>query len=285
MQDTERIPIAKIVATCLGVALCGVETWLNAEHTANAEGWGSSLVTATVIASVSAAAALPLAERSWADGQKFKSAALCVFFVLMAGFSFSTSSGRLGGRHDAEVTTALAHNATLDIRREALTAAKKTAGDECKMRGPRCRASEEAVQAALKALQAAPVKVTEDSTAKAIAASPLLLPLAMQLGGFVLLAYGMAPRREIVREVQPEPIVESIAIATMDKPQALRFVLAKIRSSNNGYAPSIRALAAEIGMSHSTLATWMNEWVENGALARDGKKFIIPKRAKLKVVA
>jgi hypothetical protein len=285
MQDIERIPITKIVATCLGVALCGVETWLNAEHTASSEGWGSSLVTATIIASISAAAALPIAERTWVDGQKAKAVAMCVFFMLMAGFSFSTSSGRLGGKHDAEVTTALAHNATLEIRRESLSAAKKTAEDECKVRGPRCRASEDAVQAALKALQAAPVKVTEDSAAKAIAASPLLLPLAMQLGGFVLLAYGMAPRKGIARVAHPEPIVEPISIATMDKPQALRFVLAKIRSSEKGHAPSIRALATEIGMSHSTLATWMNEWVENGALARDDKKFIIAKKVKLKIVA
>jgi hypothetical protein len=43
-RPNKSIPLMKFVATGVGLALCGVDTWLNAEHIAHVEGWASSLV-------------------------------------------------------------------------------------------------------------------------------------------------------------------------------------------------------------------------------------------------
>ena len=59
----KSIPLMKFVATGVGSALCEVEVLLNAEHIAHVEGWASSMVAAVVVASIGAAAALPLATR------------------------------------------------------------------------------------------------------------------------------------------------------------------------------------------------------------------------------
>jgi hypothetical protein len=77
---------------------------------------------------------------------------------------------------------------------------------------PRCRDAEKAVTAARIALQTAPAAKTEASMETRLAAAtglsvevvalyqPLLFPLALQLGGFFFLAYGLAPQREDVLE-------------------------------------------------------------------------------------
>jgi hypothetical protein len=99
---TKTIPLMKFVATGVGLALCGVDTWLNAEHIAHVEGWASSLVAAVVVASIGASAALPLAERAAKTRQAAKAVGLALFFVVMVAFSFCASVERIGGKRDGE---------------------------------------------------------------------------------------------------------------------------------------------------------------------------------------
>jgi hypothetical protein len=213
----KTIPLMKFVATGVGSALCGVEVWLNAEHIARAEGWASSLVAAVVVATIGAAAALPLAERAAKAKQVAKAIGLALFFLLMVCFSFSASVDRVGGKRDGETVSARSDNERVRLAREAYKAAQKTAKAECATgQGKRCRTAEEAVTKARESLSAKPAERVEDSMAKRISAAmpfltvadietfqPLILPLGLQLGGFLMLALGLSPRR-----AEPEPKVE-----------------------------------------------------------------------------
>ncbi|MGA7329686.1 MAG: hypothetical protein WBX25_35700 [Rhodomicrobium sp.] len=207
-------PFMKFAATGVGIALCGGDTWLNAEHIARSEGWASSLVVVVILATIGAAIALPIAERCAKTKQPVKAGLLMLFFALMMLFSFSASVGRTGGKRDAETAAARADNTRVVLAREAYAAAQKAQEAECVKRGPKCRAAEEAVTEARKALSAKPAERVEDSGAERIAAifpsltaadvtlyQPLILPFSLQIGGFVMLAYGLSPRRE----PKPEP--------------------------------------------------------------------------------
>lgn len=214
-RSKHNTPIMKYVATGVGITLCGVETWLNAEHIAKTEGLVSSLVAAVVVASIGAAAALPLAERAAKASQKAKALGLALFFLLMVCFSFSASVDRVGGKKDGEIAAARTDNNRVALAREAYTTAQKAAEAECaKIRGTRCRAAEKTASEARKSLAEKPAERVEDSMAKRISAAmpfltaedvelyqPLVLPLALQLGGFLMLALGLSPKERI----EPKP--------------------------------------------------------------------------------
>jgi hypothetical protein len=209
-----RIPLTKFVATGTGLALCAVDTALNAEHIAHVEGWASSLVAAVVVASIGAAAALPLAERAAKTRQAAKAAGLALFFLVMVTFSFCASVERIGGKRDGETASARSDNERIKLLREGYDAAKKTADAECaKGQTKRCRTAEEAVNKAREGLTSKPAERVVDSMAVRISAAlpfltaadvelyqPLVLPFGLQLGGFLMLALGLSPRR-----TEPEP--------------------------------------------------------------------------------
>ena len=214
-RRSNNIPLMKFVATGVGIALCGVEFWLNAEHVAHVEGWASSLVAAVVVASIGAAAALPLAERAAKARQAAKAAGLALFFLLMVAFSFCASVERIGGKRDGETAAARADNTRVVLMREGYEAAQKTAAAECakSQASRKCRAAEEAVTKAREGLASKPAERVVDSMAVRISAAlpfltaadvelyqPLVLPLGLQLGGFLMLALGLSPRHR-----EPEP--------------------------------------------------------------------------------
>jgi hypothetical protein len=122
---------------------------------------------------------------------------------------------RRQGRRQAGTAAARADNTRVALAREAYAAAQKAMEAECVKRGPRCRAAEEAVTKARESLSAKPAEHVEDSGAARIAAifpslttadvtlyQPLILPFSLQIGGFVMLAFGLSPRRR-----EPEPKV------------------------------------------------------------------------------
>jgi len=251
-------PLDKIVAVIAAIPLVAAETGLNAEHLAATEGWASTLVLGAVGATLAAAIALPIAERALAKGYRIKAFGLGVFFLLMLAASFSTSVGRVGSKHDGDVSSAKGHNARMLLAQQAYDDARKTVEDECKKRGPLCRKAEDAVNAARAALAAVPAAKVEDPMARRLAAAsglseatvalyqPLLFPLALQIGGFFFLAYGFAPaarneapiidltaeiveQAEIVRDLQ---VVEPKAI---EKPKAKR----KAKPKAIAYQPAI----------------------------------------------
>jgi hypothetical protein len=115
------------------------------------------------------------------------------------------------------VAAGVAVNTRAELAREAYTAAQQTVADECKKRGPLCRAAEAAVVEARLQLQAAPAPKAADPAAQRLAAIlgisesaialyvPLILPTALELGGFLLLALGLsdgAPPRSTTKAVE-----------------------------------------------------------------------------------
>lgn len=245
----------KIVAVIAAVPLVAAETGLNAEHLAASEGWMSTLVLGAVGATLAAAIALPIAERALAKGYWLKAIGLGLFFVVMLASSFSTSVGRVGGKHDGDVSSAKGHNAKMALAQEAYTAAQKTVADECTRRGPKCRAAEDAVKAAREALAAVPAAKVEDPMARRLAAAsglseatvalyqPLLFPLALQIGGFFFLAYGFAPAKTEAPIIDVTPIVMESAeivreLKLIEKPKAKA---RKAKPKAIAYQPAIMA--------------------------------------------
>lgn len=211
------VPLDKIAAVFAAIPLIAAETGLNAEHIAHTEGWASTLVAGAIGATLAAAAALPIAERALVKGYWLKAIGLSLFFVIMLAFSFSTSVNRVGSKADGDAAASRGHNAKLELAKEAYEAAKASRQAECVSgRGTRCRAAEAAVTAARIAILAAPAPKAEASMETRLAAAtglsaatvalyqPLLFPLALQLGGFFFLAYGLAPKREIKLAVKAE---------------------------------------------------------------------------------
>lgn len=204
----KTISRAKIVATTIGVALCATDCWLSAEMVSRSEGtWLSSLVASVIVAAIGAAAALPFAERAAKQGEWLKSIILTLFFLTMVAFQFSTSVDRVGGKRDTDTASVHSDNQQVKLAQDAYDAAKKTAEAECaKVRGTRCRKAEDAENKAREKLSTKPAERVEDSMAKRLSSvtgltvenietyQPLTLPFGLQLGGFALLALGLAPR-------------------------------------------------------------------------------------------
>jgi hypothetical protein len=293
----ENIPVAKVVATFLGAAMCGVETWLNAEHIAHAEGWLSSLVAVAITASIGAASALPLAEHALKTGQPAKGLGLVVFFLVMAGFSLSASVGRVGGKLDGEISAARSDSRAAVLAKETYDEAKAAVGDTCTdtTRGStKCRKAQRALADARNAYQESPAERVGDPAADRIAAilpvtpeayrivQPLLLPFGLQLGGFLLLALGLAPGKP-----KPDPWTkkaEDKAAPTeiANEADAHRWLLDRILATpGRSLTTSGRELAGIAGIAPATFAVWLKKWAKEKKIvtARAGNKtvFTLPK--------
>jgi hypothetical protein len=218
---TQTTPVWKIAATVGGCALTGAAVWLNATHIAHTEGWGSPLVAAGVIVTLCAAVTPPFAERAAKTGQPAKAVLLWTFFALAV--SFSASIARSSGYASGKVATVEQANESAKLAKEAYEAAKQTQQDECKKRGARCRAAEDAVSAArAKLATSAPVQ-SADPGAERLAAvlgiqpgtvqlyAPLLLPIGLELGGFIFLEAGLAPTRRRDDEIAIATEVQEVA--------------------------------------------------------------------------
>ena len=245
-----------------GSALTGAAVWLNATHIAHIEGWGSPLVAAGVIVTLCAAVTPPFAERAAKTGQPAKAVLLWTFFALAVSFSLSLSASiaRSSGYASGKVATVEQANEGAKLAMEAYEAAKQTQQDECKKRGARCRAAEDAVTAARNALAtAAPVQSTDPGAERLAAVlgiqpstvqlyAPLLLPLGLELGGFIFLAAGLAPRRR--NGVNFEPVakrspaaakIAADAVATPPKRGTAAYYVARLQRDHPTIAVSVAA--------------------------------------------
>jgi hypothetical protein len=203
----QTIPYAKILAGMGGAGLTAAAVWLNAEHVAVAEGWNSPLVLAGVIVTLCAASAPPMAERAAKTGQPLKAAMIWLFFVLAVGFSLSASIARSSGYVAGKIASAESGNKAVQLAEEAYAAAKKSVEAECAKRGEKCRALEKKADDARAALMTAKPVQSADPGSERLAAVlgvdeasvqlyvPLLLPLGLEFGGFIFVAFGFAPRR------------------------------------------------------------------------------------------
>lgn len=223
-------PIWKIAATVGGIALTSVAVWLNATHIAHAEGWASPLVAAGIIITICAAFTPPAAERAAKTGQPVKAIVLWIFFSLAVLFSLSASISRSSGYADGKIASAGQINLKAQLAEEAYKSAQTTQADECKKRGSKCRAAEDAVKAARAALAtAAPVVAADPGSARLAAVlgiseatvamyGPLLLPLGLELGGFIFLAFGLSPAAR--RETELQPVAKPVAVEELATPIA-----------------------------------------------------------------
>ena len=268
---TQTTPIWKIAATAGGSALTGAAVWLNATHIAHTEGWGSPLVAAGVIVTLCAAVTPPFAERAAKTGQPAKAVLLWTFFALAVSFSLSASIARSSGYASGKVATVEQANEGAKLAREAYEAAKQTQQDECKTRGARCRAAEDAVTAArAKLATAAPVQ-SADPGAERLAAvlgirqstvqlyAPLLLPLGLELGGFIFLAAGLAPRYRNGLNFEPvarrSPAAATLirdAVATPAKRGTAAYYLARLQRDHPTIA--LRVAAGELSIYKACIA-------------------------------
>lgn len=146
---------------------------------------------------------------------------LWLFFALAVMFSLCASIARSGGHHDTEVARNEAVNMKAKLALENYENAKAVKEAECLgKRGPRCRAADARLETARMALALLPAPRIADPGAERIAHmvgvseanvalySPLALPLAMELGGFILLATGLAPPSKKARKAAPKTKVK-----------------------------------------------------------------------------
>jgi hypothetical protein len=269
---TQTTPVWKIAATVGGTALTGAAVWLNATHIAHTEGWGSPLVAAGVIVTLCAAVTPPFAERAANTRQPAKAVLLWTFFALAVSFSLSASIARSSGYASGKVATVEQANESAKLAKEAYEAAKQTQQDECKKRGTRCRAAEDAVTAArAKLATSAPVQ-SPDPGAERLAAvlgideatvqlyAPLFLPLGLELGGFIFLAAGLAPRYrnglnfELVARCSPAAAkLIRDGVATPAKRGTAAYYLARLQRDHPAVAA--RVTAGEISVYAACLET------------------------------
>jgi hypothetical protein len=247
---------------------------LYATHIAHTEGWGSPLVAAGIIVTLCAAVTPPFAERAAKTGQPAKAVLFWTFFALAVSFSLSASIARSSGYASGKVATVEQANEGAKLAKEAYEAAKQTQQDECKKRGARCRAAEDAVTATRAQLATVAPVQSADPGAERLAAvlgiqsstvqlyAPLLLPLGLELGGFIFLAAGLAPTRR--RD-------DEIAVAT-EAQEAAKSVLADATEMQE-----IAILVAEIAKPAATgtrayyLARLQREFPELAAQVASGE--------------
>jgi hypothetical protein len=209
------ISYSKLTAVLLGAGLIGVEIWTNVEFVAKSEGLVSSPVAMVVAASMGAAAALPFAEYAAKRRWRFLTSGFVLFFLLMAVYSIGASVDRIGSLRDGKTDSAKVDNGKARIARELYEVRKRTAESECTVRGSKCREAERLRDEALKALSEKPAERTVNSMAARISAVlpfasveqvelyyPLSLPIALQLGGFLMLAFGFAPEGTVAGQTR-----------------------------------------------------------------------------------
>jgi hypothetical protein len=303
---TQTTPIWKITATIGGTALTGAAVALNAQHIAHSEGWDSPLVAAAVIVTLCAACTPPFAERVAKTGQPAKAACLWLFFCLAVAFSLTSSIARSSGYASGKLAGVEQANTRSQLAQEAYVAAQAAQAAECVKRGPKCRAAEGAATAARNALAAAaPVQATDPGAERLAAVlgirqstvqlyDPLLLPLGLELGGFIFLAAGLAPRRSNGLKIEPvakrSPAAAKIAadaVATAPKRGSAAYYQARLQRDHPALAQ--RVVAGEISVYKASIKAGLRKaptrsakWTKADAytkLARVAGLFFRPRSA------
>ena len=235
----QTIPYSKILAAIGGTGLTAAAVWLNAEHVAATESWNSPLVLAGVIVTLCAASAPPMAERAAKTAQPLKATMIWVFFGLAVAFSLSASIARSSGYVAGKIASAESGNKAAKLAEEAYTAAKKSVEAECAKRGNKCRDLEKKADEARAALAAAKPVQSADPGSERLAAVlgvdeakvqlyvPLLLPLGLEFGGFIFLAFGFAPAYRREAETPGAAIAAEPVASPIEEPASAMQTIAK----------------------------------------------------------
>ncbi|HRD77976.1 MAG TPA: hypothetical protein PK264_18890, partial [Hyphomicrobiaceae bacterium] len=207
----------QFLAMGLGGALLALQTWLLYEHAAHAASLSPALLAAVPVVTVTLAALPILMEHCLRSRSWLKALGLLILFGLLVGYSLPQAIGRAGEARDAKIAEAIASTRPLELVTEELKRtltriddAEREMKAECKSGfGRKCEGWKRTLaerQASAKALRddiakLAPPKVGASDTPRIAAVlgiseatvnlyQPLFLPLAMELGVWVLLWIG-----------------------------------------------------------------------------------------------
>ena len=242
------------IAMALGGGLLGLQTWLLLEHALAAPGTSSALIASVPFVTVTLAAIPSLMEACLRARAPLKALGLLLVFGLLVGYSLPQAIGRAGEVRDVKIAEAKASHRPLRLLQEELRRALVRVDDadrevkrECTGGfGPKC----DGWQRTMAERQARADQLTGDiaklappkigaSDAPRIAAvlgiseaavnlyQPLFLPVAMELGVWVLLWLAFSPTmmREVPRSVSElpkpatvparpaDPVVDALAAA------------------------------------------------------------------------
>jgi hypothetical protein len=108
------------------------------------------------------------------------------------------------------------------------------------------------------------------------------LPPGLQLGGFLLLALGLAPGKPQADVWSRQPPAEAAPTAITTEAEAYRWLLDRILASpGRQLTASGRELATLAGVAPATFANWLKRWGAEKKIAavRSGNKtvFTLPK--------
>lgn len=290
----------KALASILGVAMVAPECWLNADYIAQGGNWAQPMVLATLVITIAGAAALPIAERVGKSGQPAKALALaCIFFPIVAAFSFATSTERSGARRDAIVAN---HQATAENRglsAKIVKDAENIRDRECanKHNGTTaCKRAEIALTGARNGLKndvTTAAQALEDGAVARLATLlsalgvserglqlylPLLMPFALLSGGFLFLAVGFAPGREPPASETPVKAEIAPAARAVSETEALTAVIKLVMAAHERKlsVPSRGKLAEMVGAAPTSMKRWLKKWDGDKLVLReDGGQIIL----------
>lgn len=273
-------------ALAVGAALIGIDTWMNTEFMYDLEKAITSLVVAIPVASVASAASLPFMERSWRSRQFFKAFGLFGLFVILASFSFSASVDRSGSSRDAAIDGKqgenLAFNRATTELNEALADRKKSQADMAREFEPICNKNPKRcpnwrtakgltetatlrIREARSRLNTVKAPQTVDSMSKRLAAllpmsekqiatyQPLLLPLALQLGGLLFVWFGTSS----APAPKPRPRRKNDVNSLSKKDQVLYWH--QYMLDLDGKTPSRQWLQEKVGCHKATISRALAE--------------------------
>ncbi|MCL4767758.1 MAG: hypothetical protein KJZ80_16140 [Hyphomicrobiaceae bacterium] len=228
----------QLVATAIGVGLVGYSAHLAWEHYQDP----SAPIAATVGAGM-----LHFGEVAWRSRERLRSVAFIALSMLAVAISLTAALDRVASAKDAAIQSRQSENlarnlaqTAADDARAALETAEAAALAECKTgRGPKCLGLEARADAARQravearaALANAGAQIAEDSGAARLATvlpftaaqislyQPLMLPVWLELGGILMLTFGLS-RPTQAKEVAPiaQPVA-AMEPAEMPAPKA-----------------------------------------------------------------
>jgi hypothetical protein len=171
---------------------------------------------------------LHFVETSWGEGQRLRATAFAGLATLASLICLQAVLDRVSSAYDGKIQSKQSENLArvegrkaLDTLEAAVKADEAAAAAECASgRGPKCKGAEDRAEAARRRVKDARnelvqlgAAIVEDPAAKRLAAilpwseaqialaTPLMLPVWLELSGLVLLTYGLAPRRKPKRKV------------------------------------------------------------------------------------
>ena len=213
------------------------------------------------------------------SGSAFLALALLGSIATIYGTLSRTATAR-----DAAQADAMASNRQLALKNEALEAAKREAGRECKPIGPRCKdwlARVDALTAEMAPLRALAVDPRaavignfaellgfDGARTKAVVGvlDPVVLPLFLELGSLVFFAVAFPRGRKAAATEQVAGKREEPLTLSTHRTYTREEALADFQRMR--HAPSQQVLASRWQVSEGCVSKWLRAWQSNGAIDR-----------------